>query len=258
MNNNSSWKIIAASVTGTAHTAKNDACQDFFDWQTIEFQDEVLIAVVSDGAGSAKMGGAGAKINCTAMMREIRGLVEKDNGIKGVTREHALGWLKLLQTQFQVLAEFERLEINDFACTLLAAIVHNETAIFLQIGDGGIVYSALDAPGEYHLVIEPQQGEYANSTNFVTDRDATETLKFEMLEKPIGELAIFTDGLQRIALDYQTNTAHAPFFRPMFAPLRAAKVSSNLNEKLEDFLDSPKINERTDDDKTLILAARIE
>jgi hypothetical protein len=43
---------------------------------------------------------------------------------------------------------------------------------------------------------------------------------------------------------------------PMMAPLRSGNPLNGLNEKLEKFLSSPKINEKTDDDKTLILASR--
>ena len=250
------WKIIAASVAGTSHAAKNVGCQDFFEWQTSKSKDETLIAVVSDGAGSAKKGEIGAKIACQTLKREISSVIEKNKKVKDITRNHALEWLKLLQTQFQVLAEIEKLEIGDFACTLLCAIVQEKTAVFWQIGDGGMIYATADAPAEYQLVTPPQQGEYANMTNFMTDREAAAVLKFETIEKRIEKIAIFTDGLQRIALDYQTGTPHAPFFRPMFAPLGGQKISSNLNQKLRDFLDSPKINERTDDDKTLILASR--
>ena len=252
----SHWKTVAASVAGTSHVAKNTECQDFYDRQIAGLSGEIFIAVVADGAGSAKMGAFGAKTACQTLVREIRSVVEKENKINAITHGRALEWIKLLQTQFQVLAEAEKLETSDFACTLLCATIQSDTSIFWQIGDGGIIYATSDAPDEYQLVTAPQQGEYANMTNFVTDREAAAALKFETIEKQIDEIAIFTDGLQRIALDYQTGSAHAPFFRPMFAPLRSERIFPNLDEKLQDFLDSPKINERTDDDKTLVLASR--
>ena len=43
---------------------------------------------------------------------------------------------------------------------------------------------------------------------------------------------------------------------PMIAPLRNGSEASGLNEKLEKFLASPKLSEKTDDDKTIILASR--
>lgn len=261
---NPEWKIIASSIAGTGHKSKNAICQDFFDWRIIEVKEPVLIFAVSDGAGSAKNALVGAQTTCHTILNEICAFAEKNQGIEQLCRDDALEWLKLLQTQLRVLAEHGKIQKNDFACTMLTAIIQNETAIFLQIGDGAAVYTTFDAPNQYRLVTQPQQGEYANATHFVTDENAADVLIFEKFDKRINEIAIFTDGLQRIALDYQTNSAHAPFFRPMFAPLRAIKTTDemfcskleNLQKQLSAFLDSPKINERTDDDKTLILASR--
>lgn len=252
----SNWKVIAASVAGTSHKVKNIVCQDSFAWQVVDKKSGILIVVASDGAGSAKQGAAGAQTTCQTMMQEIRAVAERENDINKIARADAFRWLKLLQTQLEILARSEKLQVNDFAATLLVAIIADQTAIFVQIGDGGMVFAEGRDPTEFRLAIEPQQGEYANTTNFVTDRNAADSLKFEKLIGRFDEIAVFTDGLQRIALDYQSKSAHAPFFRPMFAPLRSDKIAANLTDKLRDFLDSPKINERTDDDKTLILAAR--
>jgi hypothetical protein len=43
----------------------------------------------------------------------------------------------------------------------------------------------------------------------------------------------------------------------MFARLRAATGSERLAEGLRQFLDSPAVNQRSDDDKTLVLATRV-
>jgi hypothetical protein len=63
-----------------------------------------------------------------------------------------------------------------------------------------------------------------------------------------------TDGLQRLALDFTARTPHLPFFQPLFAALRAAPDVESLAGPFREFLDSQRINERTDDDKTLVLA----
>jgi serine/threonine protein phosphatase PrpC len=247
------WNIIAASVAGTSHAAKNESCQDAYSFQIIK---NTLVAVVSDGAGSAKNGLDGAQKACAFFQAELTNWLEKGGKPSDLNREAATVLLKSLQTEITKEAENNKISIADYACTLLATIIGENAAVFFQIGDGIIVYSLEETSDEYHLATLPQQGEYANSTNFVTDEDAFDVLHFEMLERRVDEIAMMTDGLQRIALNYQTQTAHAPFFRPMFAPLRAANLASNLETKLTEFLDSPKINERTDDDKTLILASR--
>jgi len=53
--------------------------------------------------------------------------------------------------------------------------------------------------------------------------------------------------------------AHALFFEPMFARLRREPVAKreSLVEEFRVFLDSPPVNQRTDDDKTLVLATRL-
>ena len=74
----------------------------------------------------------------------------------------------------------------------------------------------------------------------------------------MNEVAVLTDGLQKLALHYQSQTAHTPFFRPIFAWLRQAPddYAEKFASSLAGYLDSPKVNECTDDDKTLVLATR--
>jgi hypothetical protein len=111
----------------------------------------------------------------------------------------------------------------------------------------------------YGHVFWPDRGEYANTTHFVTEEDAVEHLQFESVNRRIIEVALLTDGLQTIALNYQLQIAHEPFFKGLFAPLRTAKEgrSPELSESLVSFLSSPRVNEKTDDDKTLVLASRV-
>jgi hypothetical protein len=64
-----------------------------------------------------------------------------------------------------------------------------------------------------------------------------------------------SDGLQRLALDLARGRPYPPFFRPMFAALRDQDPDSLLGPLVE-FLSSPRVNARTDDDKTLTLSRR--
>src|SRR4029079_13370599 len=83
--------------------------------------------------------------------------------------------------------------IQDFACTLLAAVIWPDRAIFFQLGDGAIVSSRREAPDGYAVVCWPQQGEYANMTNFLTDADAAEKVFCAQKSESVDEIAIFTD-----------------------------------------------------------------
>ena len=74
------------------------------------------------------------------------------------------------------------------------------------------------------------------------------------MTESVSELAVFTDGLQRLALDFTTRQPYGAFFRPFFERLRTEPEPETLLEPLREFLDSPRVNDRTDDDKTLVLA----
>jgi hypothetical protein len=59
-----------------------------------------------------------------------------------------------------------------------------------------------------------------------------------------------------LVLNYAERSAHPGFFRPLLQKLQAAQPGDNLPQAFRRYLDSPAINQRTDDDKTLMLALR--
>ena len=124
-----------------------------------------------------------------------------------------------------------------------------------QVGDGAAVFST-ERGGPYKLAFWPDRGEYENTTYFATQATFIEQLQFTFVESAISEVAIFSDGLQRLALNYQTREAHAPFFGGFFPIVKSASESelAGMSAKLSAYLDSPRVNDRTDDDKTLVLA----
>jgi ADP-dependent phosphofructokinase/glucokinase len=81
---------------------------------------------------------------------------------------------------------------------------------------------------------------------------------FETVLGPISEVAIFTDGLQHLALTYKDKTVYKKFFKPMFNSMHNLSEfqKERVNASLCSFLDSQSVNSRTDDDKTLVLAVR--
>lgn len=252
------WKIIGGRAVGTSHLTRKENCQDAFSYCTVtENETDVLIVAVADGAGSAKNAFVGAETACKFFAEGVREWIASGQQVQELNKEFAVNFLKQLQNKLAQAAQNENQAMSDYACTFLGAVAANDATAFFQIGDGAIVYADADAPDEYKLFIGPQQGEYANTTHFVTNETALGCLAFEKIEKVVLEIAVFTDGLQRVALDYKTQTPHQPFFRSMLAPLRASEQNTEiLEKKLVEFLGSPKINDRTDDDKTLILAIR--
>ena len=142
---------------------------------------------------------------------------------------------------------------RQLACTFLGAVVGDDWAAFVQIGDGAIVF---DGEAGYELAFWPDNGEYANTTRFLTDEDYRSHLRIEIVARPVSELALLTDGLQMLALDYAQVQVHGPFFTPLFRTVRNGPAEDVLRAALLGFMDSRPVNDRTDDDKTLLLATR--
>ncbi|CDI01844.1 hypothetical protein BN873_210065 [Candidatus Competibacter denitrificans Run_A_D11] len=252
------WRYVYASVPGVAHLSDGSECQDACAVRPLSGAgtDSLLLLVVADGAGSAARGGTGAELACETFLRECELRLP---GITPANWTPALAETLLERVRAALAQEAATAEvpIRDFACTLLGAAVAADHALVLQIGDGAIV---IGADEYYRPVFWPQTGQYVNETRFVTDSDAAVHLECVVLAETVAEIALLTDGLQTLALHYQHQQAHTPFFRPMFHQLRAQTEpgsSELLTNALARFLASPAVNERTHDDKTLILATRL-
>jgi Protein phosphatase 2C len=254
------WKYGFSSVAGTFHTRSSMPGQDACAAEVISdaWGNEVLIAVASDGAGSALQGQVGSRMACQLFLERVKAHFASSGDCRGLANGFIEDWVAQFQQFVATQAGEEGLGMQDFACTLLAAVVCHEQAAYFQIGDGAIVASRRDEKDCYHCVWWPQQGEYANTTNFLTDAGAVDKIFRRLKSSSIDEIAIFTDGIQSLVLNYRTRSAHSPFFSPLFRWLRprGRGYSQELSNSLAAYLSSEKINARTDDDRTLVLATR--
>jgi hypothetical protein len=247
------WRFISASVRGTSHSVDGTECQDAHRSELIG---ETLLCVVSDGAGSAPHSALGSRLACD-LLSDLLAEQGAEFDRSFIEEWHARFMVALMeQAREHGLPENPRL----FACTLVGAMVQGHSSFYFQIGDGAIVVAPEDEPEAYAWVFWPDQGEFESTTYFATDPDAMQHLRCEKLsDAPVAQLAVFTDGLQRLALHFGERVAHRAFFQPLFAELHKTHVAGcdqQLSGGLERFLDSPRVNQRTDDDKSLILATR--
>ncbi len=255
----SEWRVAFASVIGTSHLSSGLPCQD---WAEVRFassvEGETLVAVVSDGAGSASAAQVGAEVAAETLAELIVSHLEGGNRLADLTRVTVERWIGLVRDTLATRAADDQSAPAEYACTLLAAIIGEEVSAFLQIGDGAIVVS--DGEREsWSFVFWPQHGEFANITNFVTSANALEVFEFEVAPRRLDEFALFTDGLEHMLLLRSPRSVHQPFFDTMLMPVRASVadgVDAALSAGLAVYLRQPVICDRTDDDKTLILASR--
>jgi hypothetical protein len=247
------WRYLGASVQGSSHIRNGTPCQDYSC--AVEFDAAgLLFLACSDGAGSGSRSELGSEVACRHLCDEITRFAAQGGRIDDITKETALEWLDSVRSAISTQAEAAGVTTRDLACTLIAAVIAPTAAAFMQIGDGAAVVST--AKGELRVVFWPEQGEFANTTFFLTAPDAAGRFRLEIIPEPISDLALFTDGLQHLALRYDSKTAHAPFFQPFFDRLRSDDDWQELSHPLRAFLSSEAVTKRTDDDCTLVLASR--
>jgi hypothetical protein len=252
--NSSLWRIIGASVIGRSHELAGTRCQDACRFAVVRHPGgDIVVGAVADGAGSAPASHIGANTvtaTATALIEEhlLASNTEASFGRDDLTRvlEHSR------DAVFEEARQHE-LKPGDLASTLLVAVFFPDRTLAAHIGDGAIVID----DGLLRVLSWPEQGEYANTTVFLTMDGALENARLYEAG-PVARFALFSDGLQNIALSYATQDVFAPFIDSMLKPLGNPDVeTAKLDAALAAYLGSETVNRRTDDDKTLVLGSRI-
>lgn len=254
------WKAIARSTVGTSHLKQQLPCQDYGSCKILN---NIIIGAVADGAGSAKYADIGAKIAVERVLKYLDGVekwLQKHKNV-GQINPQPLPQLEarrlFTQTVNKVVAAMEAqaqrggYSIEDLACTLLVVIATPTWVAAMQIGDGFIVVRPQQEQPQ--LLFPPDKGEYVNETTFVTSANALDGMKVEVREGKQEFICVSTDGLERVAIRMSDNTPFTPFFQPLEEYLQETSHPEQSDEYLMSFLDSDRLNARTDDDKTLLL-----
>ena len=249
------WRHIAESTRGDTHLADNSPCQDSSRVVVLGSDaDETLVACVADGAGSAKHSAVGSATAAASIVDSATAHFERHGSFAGLDVEDVVRWCDDARAKLAEDAAARGADLRALATTLCAAIVSPTCSFFFQIGDGAIILMKNDVSG---VVFWPQSGEYANTTNFLTSNEYRDHLQFSSTSNGFSDVALLTDGMERLALRFDSRTPHRPFFEPLFQALRTNDNSRDLADDLRKFLQSESVRSRSDDDKTLILASRI-
>lgn len=243
------WRAIHSSVIGSSHLLSGQPCQDHSQYAHVRLGcEDALVIAISDGAGSAAKSDIGARV---AVDHLIQIVANSGLRLHQMNKASASDWTQSAINRLEQLATETGTPIRDFACTLLFAVLGRTRSIFVQVGDGAWV---AQTPSALEPLTWPSGGEYANQTTFITSPNWREALQFKTTVQPIEAVAGFTDGLQSVALNIAARTAHAPFFTAKFHALNTTHDFVGLTAALAAFLSSKQLLERTDDDKTLVLA----
>jgi hypothetical protein len=179
--------------------------------------------------------------------------------VEGATPTEEATWrsclLGALQAARQRLADEAAQQgwgLRELAATLIVLVSTEQCTAAAHVGDGAAVLH--DPASGYVLLSAPQGGEYVNETTFLVSANYLDAAQFDCWPGRAAQVALFTDGLQRLALQLPLGKPHAPFFTPLFQFAQTAGPAAEA--QLAAFLRAPRIAERADDDLTLLLAVR--
>lgn len=248
-----SFFVYGASVQGAGHARADLPCQDAHGWRVVR---PGICCAVADGLGSAARAEEGSRI---AVAAALEALVKSSEAGPGWETPNALE--ESVRKAFRDARHALELQcdasssLGDLATTLLVAVVTDNATAIGQIGDGGIV--GRWESGELAAFSAPTLGEYVNEVEPLTSSNALERITIRSWPMAARDVALFSDGLQTLAMNLATGLPFSPFFEPFFN-IPIAEEADVWSERLFQFLLSERVCKRTEDDKTLVVAKRVE
>jgi len=241
--------IFGTSVPGPSHIRNAIPCQDSFAHETIS---NFGIIAVSDGLGSAKNSDIGAEIAVRSTIRRAKEILEKKI-LEFDDKKIFDDIISFVRAELEFKANELQCSLNELACTIIIVIIHNDNISVAHIGDGSVV-----ARKNKNLILisGPGESEYINEVTPLTIIEWKTSLRFYK-DSEIDSIAVFTDGCQEAIIQKNEKDLipYDGFFNPLFS--YAHKIFNNIKmgeKDIKDFLESQRMNEISEDDKTLVVA----
>ncbi len=238
------WNTIQCAVQGRGHIKTQTPCQD----KTYAlFKNDIYVIALSDGAGSAQMSHYGAEY----VTKQICGVLTDDFDMYYAEEDGSAIKRKIISDLLdglQKIAINYGCDIKELASTLLVAAVKDDKYILIHIGDGVIGYLKDD---EIKIASHPENGEFVNTTVFVTSRDVLHTMK--ILKGELGNIhgfALMSDGTETSFYNKKDKLL-APALKKLMKLSKIMEVSCLERETRKSFEDIIKNN--TTDDCSIIL-----
>lgn len=277
----SKMHIYSMSIQGKGHISDNIPCQDCHQVEILDVEKNIGIAVVSDGAGSAKNSAEGSKTVCESSIKYLKMAIEKLqwNDLEKLPDETL--WnkvlrevVRLVQIDLNEKAKSMGCELRSLAATFIILYFTPEKSYFGHVGDGRAGVKTDDG---WKAILTPHKGEEANQTVFVSNEILTpvnlkisgvfvpETL---VIDKPISAFILMSDGCEdglwiknrkEILADgdfkyVSLNQPFTPAIEKLQQFLQDKRFAGKTEEVLFQFLDRYNDNLKSEvDDKTICL-----
>ena len=263
----SSWQVYGASSIGKSHIDSDLPNQDSIYLQKTQ---DGMVAVVCDGAGSAKFSQAGAAFFSQSIAQMLLSL-----GV-GLSVSHSGIAFDLVQVKQQIIEQLSQIRLDlqsqltaesslrDYHTTFTGLLIHaNHQALLVQIGDSPLITSQfvvrhphIDYFTNLQVYGDDSKNEYVNETHFITQDNWQSFLRVEAIDlSQVDCLALMSDGCADLVFEGASVTPkiYRPFFGNLLFNLTQSQSSQQGSAIIEQALGNPATYRLTGDDKSLVV-----
>lgn len=266
-----SWQVYGASSIGKSHIDSNLPNQDSIYLQKTQ---DGMVAVVCDGAGSAKFSQAGAAFFSQSIGKMLLSLgvglsVSHSVSISGIAFD-------LVQVKQQIIEQLSQIRLDlqsqltaesslrDYHTTFTGLLIHsNHQALLVQIGDSPLITSQfvvrhphIDYFTNLQVYGDDSKNEYVNETHFITQDNWQSFLRVEPIDlSQVDCLALMSDGCADLVFEGASVTPkiYRPFFGNLLFNLTQSQSLQQGSAIIEQALGNPATYRLTGDDKSLVV-----
>jgi hypothetical protein len=263
------WRAAAASARGVGHEKSGQPCQDAAAYRLLG--GGWAVVAVADGLGSAALADVGARTAVNQAVQVLAHHVQAHRARERPILDEA-GWRAILEDVLRASrdavareAQARATPVRELATTLLVLLLGPTVTAAVQVGDGAIVVrtengdvEALTRPRREEISDDPlQEPDPINVVDPLTTEDPVAVAQVAFQAAPVRAAAVLTDGLQMLTFEYPSWKPFVPFFRPVFDYFESQQDPEAAQSALVNMLTSQSVRGRTDDDATLVVAARL-
>jgi hypothetical protein len=208
----------------------------------------MAVLAVADGAGSAPFSRTGAEFAVDRAVRYLRNVADLVSE-PSVWASGVRGAISAARGRIFDYARSQGLDAQQFATTLQVVLLGQAGCCYGRVGDGGGVGRLA---GALVPLAPAPDNDYVNETHFLTSLNCRPEVFFH--PGPMSDCAIFTDGIQHLAMHLAQWTPHDPFFSPLFDFVRGQADTHAAQARLGAYLETDRFERRTDDDRALVIS----
>lgn len=245
--------VGGAACIGESHKRNGLPLQDSFEVFGDSAQ-KYAVAVVSDGAGSARHAEVGSKRICSILAKEFRRLCEAGPTVSFPAFKETVSFA--IQSTRRSLVD-DGYSLADCHATVVATLAFDDKCFLVHLGDGIHVVFIREPNGTIAACVsEPENGDASNETFFYTEDDWHNHLRLTEIPREVLACLLMSDGMEEFVWNPKAGLK-LPFCRPLLQKSRDAVISGqDLNATLSDVVSDERTNKFTNDDKTLCLVLR--